>query len=739
MSTAVHRTSTPSLSIPATQNTAPVLEFNCLYTHDIRRKQKRWQDGFLRFHTFNKRVMVYDVPRNFIGDMHWASAEAMQEGDEVMLEKDGVLVEVAQSVGRTETDLTELRASTKKVRPQTTSSPVRGAVNTPARAMAPPPTRPMTAHTGPQLKHRSLNALLGAPKGASGRAAPPSKSPFEVRQADMENTEWESERPAKWSRTESWSVTRTTTTPKAKVPQEAPLWQRTADARKAGAGKKKKKAAPAADQQRLGTKEIIDLSDDLDVPSSAFLPGFSSDAIMPPSSPATEVQAARCATPSASSRQQVPLAIARSSSPAFQTQHAPERRRDRPVQSRRLERPAETRAEALPAKKASRQDRGSPKHVAPPFLPPSTDPSTTLRMSTSASRKKTLACIDQLPKAPPIGSKSAGSRQTTEIITTSEVRNKTPGEKLKERLVRIERKKQQRAQDLQAVVDDAGDDVELDTNDTFNATAEISRLDETLLLHRDSSPRTEHAAGATEIIQIPDQDRPPDPLPADVISTVAKLQPTDARSRSAPVRQSRSFQRVLSESNTSVSISPKRIPGAPVRYTPSPTRRSVASDRGPNCASITPVANTVGTPPHASIPSDAPPDVEQTTQAPQKSAITKRAMLHPQAMEIPQAKGTSLAKPKAAPKRKGIGRKEIRKNAASCFPPALDTSANGTATVVLSKPFQAPKAPVAQHTPPEAKDVGPWSRDAYDLFTWRPPGWCEEDWRLGPDGDGDTA
>nr|OQO30011.1 hypothetical protein B0A51_01909 [Rachicladosporium sp. CCFEE 5018] len=730
MSTAVHRTSTPSLSIPATQNTAPVLEFNCLYTHDIRRKQKRWQDGFLRFHTFNKRVMVYDVPRNFIGDMHWASAEAMQEGDEVMLEKKRVLVEVAQSVGRTATDLTELRASTKKVRPQTTSSPVRGAVNTPVRAMAPPPTRPMTAHTGPQLKHRSLNALLGAPKGASGRAAPPSKSPFEVRQGDMENAEWESERPAKRSRTETWSVTRTTTIPKARVPQEAPLWQRTADVRKAGAGSKKKKAAPAADQQRLGTKEIIDLSDDLDVPSSAFLPGFSSDAIMPPSSPAKEVPAAKCATASAPAKQQVPLAIARSSSPAFQTQHAPERRRDRAVQSDRLEQPAGTRAEALRAKKPSRQNRSSPKHVAPPCLPPSTDPSTTLRMSTSASRKKTLACIDQLPKAAPVGSKSAGSRQTTEPITTSQVQNKTPGEKLKGRLARIERKKQQRAQDLQAVVNDAGDDAELDTNDTLNAAAEISRLDQTLLLHRDSSPRTEHAAGATEINDLSERDRPPDPFPADVISIEAILPSADTGLRSASMRQSRSFQRVLSEGSTTA---PKRMPGAPVRYTPSPTRRSMASVRQPSRASVTPVARAVKAPPDIAITSDAPTGVEEITHAPQKAATTARPMLHPQARE------TSPAKPKAAPKRKGIGRKEIRKNAASCFQPALDTTANGTATVVLSKPFQAPKTPAAFQPPPEPKDIGPWSRDAYDLFTWRPPGWCEEDWRLAPGGDGDAA
>ena len=114
MTAAVYRTTRPSLSVPHTQNTAPVLEFNCLYTHDVRRKQKRWQDGFLRFHTFNKRVMVYDVPRNFIGDTHWKAEEAVQYGDEVTLEKDGVLVQVAESVGRTETDLTELRRSKNK-------------------------------------------------------------------------------------------------------------------------------------------------------------------------------------------------------------------------------------------------------------------------------------------------------------------------------------------------------------------------------------------------------------------------------------------------------------------------------------------------------------------------------------------------------------------------------------------------------------------------------------------------
>jgi hypothetical protein len=201
MTAAVHRTGTPSLSVPPTQNTAPVLEFNCLYTHDIRRKQKRWQDGFLRFHTFNKRVMVYDVPRNFIGDMHWKEDTAFDEGEEFTLERDAVLVQVAESVGRTETDLTELKQSAKKSRRegggQRSSPPM--SLATPSRAMGPPMARPGTASNAggnTQLKHRSLNALLGTPKGRIGKAALPTKSPFELRQAE-ENEKCESGRPSK--------------------------------------------------------------------------------------------------------------------------------------------------------------------------------------------------------------------------------------------------------------------------------------------------------------------------------------------------------------------------------------------------------------------------------------------------------------------------------------------------------------------------------------------------------------
>ena len=85
-------------------STAPVHEFRCLYTHDVRRKQKRWQDGFLKYHTFNKRAMVYDTLRNFIGDTHWQASGGIGEGDEVELEA-GVVVQIGEQVGLSETDL----------------------------------------------------------------------------------------------------------------------------------------------------------------------------------------------------------------------------------------------------------------------------------------------------------------------------------------------------------------------------------------------------------------------------------------------------------------------------------------------------------------------------------------------------------------------------------------------------------------------------------------------------------
>ncbi|RMZ08601.1 hypothetical protein D0864_01702, partial [Hortaea werneckii] len=267
---AIYR-NTPSLSIPQSQNTALVLEFNCLYTRDVRRKSKRWQDGFLRYHTFNKRAMLYDIPRNLIGDTHWTAGE-LQDGDELTLDKDGVIVQVAEAVGKTETDLTDLRKSKKKPAVEHASLPP---------ALAPAPQTPVgvrgfgstAARAGPtQLKHRSLNALLGTPKGPIGKATLPAKSPFELRHKDVndvENEQWEAGRPPKRQRIEKPKST------PAPLGKETPLWAKTNDARQ-------------KIKQSVQAQDVIDLREDEPDP---FLPGFSSNALVPPSSPVREIAA----------------------------------------------------------------------------------------------------------------------------------------------------------------------------------------------------------------------------------------------------------------------------------------------------------------------------------------------------------------------------------------------------------------------------------------------------------------
>ncbi|KAL1605080.1 hypothetical protein SLS60_004623 [Paraconiothyrium brasiliense] len=184
---------TPRLSaIPASQNTAPVAEFRCLFTHDTRKKQKKWQDGYLKFHSFNSRVIVYDASRFTVGDTYYKDSNELQEGDELMLDK-GVMVEVAEPVGVTQTDLTPLFERKSKDSPQ--------------RDNAARPPRPLSRPTVPasnplraasQLRHKSLNALLGSSRGPIGKAAP-IRSPFEERM-EQENHHVE-ERAAKRQKT----------------------------------------------------------------------------------------------------------------------------------------------------------------------------------------------------------------------------------------------------------------------------------------------------------------------------------------------------------------------------------------------------------------------------------------------------------------------------------------------------------------------------------------------------------
>jgi hypothetical protein len=193
-----------SVSVPATQNTAPVLEFRCLYTHDLRRKQKRWQDGRLKFHTFNKRIMVYDERGNFVGDAHWREDFEFGEGEEIELDRNGILVQVEDCVARRDQDLTELLDKRAKEKEERNNSRAAGSspLRTPGSAAR--TSKPSQVPPG-NFGSKSLNELFGTPTGHHGRAAVPTTSPFEERLRAQQTFDQKDsmERPAKRAKRES--------------------------------------------------------------------------------------------------------------------------------------------------------------------------------------------------------------------------------------------------------------------------------------------------------------------------------------------------------------------------------------------------------------------------------------------------------------------------------------------------------------------------------------------------------
>ena len=236
----VQHTPAAPTAIPLTQNTAPVIEFRCLFTSDIRRKQKRWQDGRLKFHTFNKRVMVYDERLNFVGDTHWHDYH-IDEGEELELDRAAVLVQVADCLGSRDQDLTELLDKRTKQREE------RAAVRRPSSSPADVPfdnlriARQPTSYS--KLSQKPLSALLGTPTGHHGRALLLTTSPFEDRQKEQKELRQErdtQERPSKRRKAEptyskagyaqnlTGAMLDLSSTPHSTAPlRREPLWSRT--------------------------------------------------------------------------------------------------------------------------------------------------------------------------------------------------------------------------------------------------------------------------------------------------------------------------------------------------------------------------------------------------------------------------------------------------------------------------------------------------------------------------------
>lgn len=195
--------STPT-TVPASQNTAPVIKFRCLYTHDVRRKAKRWHDGYLKFHTFNKRVMVYDDAGNFIGDHHWRESHDIQDGDELELDK-GVLIQVSECMETTQTDISVLfekrKASQESPQPQKTPAPQPLPPQSSHVSMSASCARqsPLARPVRPFNPLKPLNDVLGIHRGPIGRSVTP-QSPYDQCHRPprpVERTQQEDERPTK--------------------------------------------------------------------------------------------------------------------------------------------------------------------------------------------------------------------------------------------------------------------------------------------------------------------------------------------------------------------------------------------------------------------------------------------------------------------------------------------------------------------------------------------------------------
>lgn len=717
MTAAVFR-DTPSMSIPLTQNTAPVLEFDCLYTHDTRKKTKKWQDGFLRYHTFNKRVLVYDVPRNLIGDMHWSGGEAVQCGDELSLERNGVMVEVAEQIGQTETDLTELIKKSKNKPTSDAQSPA------PMRAIAQTPrAQPagLVARSNTLLKHKSLNALLGTPRGPIGKAQLPSRSPFEERHANVENEDWTDGRPPKRPRIESapaGNVTRiTTTTPRPVQRNYPPLWARTTDA-----AKQKRSAPGLAGQQRLGTKEIIDLSDVDGLCGGAiggkqtnyFLPGFSDDALgqsSPPakrrpvttrstsgrfSSPAFQVQQVKAKPRQEAAKPHSEVSIAR---PQTHRKKSPELLKAREpaveelaMQQRQQQRMSDLRAQAREPALNAKSVRPAGSMSQNPAI---STTGQTLRLLSTSRKKRTLLCQDQLTKKPQrLCSNTDDAADALLVQADDEFQQERPltsREKVEARLAKINKKKktakkpspQKAPRVLEPNLKDAPMIINPDSDDDLPDGPPMVHAEEEQDLPA-GRPHTSHEASALELARLDRRMLPPAaPRPK---SAAQPPSPTPSI-LPPPAREDRTLRRVVSDSTVLLpSSKSKRVPGAPVRYTPSPTRRS-----------------------RESTPASAPGS-RQSTPVPDK-----------------QQRNPSSPPDRTAYKKKGPLQKSV----------SLNMTSSGTPTVMLSKPFQKPgKASIQRKTP---KDVGPWSREAFDIFDWRPPGWIEEQWCVGNKAAGVSA
>lgn len=87
-----------------------VAEYRCIFTEDVNKKNKRWQDGRFTRHSFNQRALVYDDRGNLIGGDCQHLIPVINEGDELQLDigHTTILIQVQERIGDRQQDLSEL-------------------------------------------------------------------------------------------------------------------------------------------------------------------------------------------------------------------------------------------------------------------------------------------------------------------------------------------------------------------------------------------------------------------------------------------------------------------------------------------------------------------------------------------------------------------------------------------------------------------------------------------------------
>ncbi|KAF3934992.1 hypothetical protein ABW20_dc0100374 [Dactylellina cionopaga] len=136
-------------SIPISSQSAPVDEYVVLWTADKYKKLKKWHDGYLRYHTFNKRLMVYDHMMNKVCDKFLPEPEPIDIGDELVL--DSHLVTIEDIKGRQSQDLRPLFEKTVDRRRERsmTDTPVRRVGAEGPSAQSPTPSLLRTIRSRP--------------------------------------------------------------------------------------------------------------------------------------------------------------------------------------------------------------------------------------------------------------------------------------------------------------------------------------------------------------------------------------------------------------------------------------------------------------------------------------------------------------------------------------------------------------------------------------------------------------